>query len=216
MVLAAAVVLDPRYKIRAVEIAYTKIYGKDEGAQRTKQVLDTLRALFEEYKEESSSNLDTPISQAQQNVDSEADGLDPYAIDLDTINASLFVEKSELDLYLEEPLIDRKQEIDILMWWKSLLYRSPSLVRLARDVLSIPITSVASESAFSVGGRILKPTRSSLTSESVEALICTRNWIFGLKEEHQGDVDALTEEMTYLDLNASTSERGSNEPLQVD
>lgn len=80
MVLAAAVVLDPRYKIRAVEIGYTKVYGKDEGAQRTKQVLDTLRALFEEYKEESSSNLDTPISQAQQNVDSEADGLDPYAI----------------------------------------------------------------------------------------------------------------------------------------
>ena len=101
--------------------------------------------------------------------------------DLDITNASLFVEKSELDLYLEEPLIDRKQEIDILMWWKSLLYRSPSLVRLARDVLSIPITSVGSESAFSVGGRILKPTRSSLTSESVEALICTRNWIFGLK-----------------------------------
>ena len=79
LVLAAAVVLDPRYKIRAVEIAYTKIYGKDEGAQRTKQVSDTLRALFEEYKEESSSNLDTRISQVQQNVDSEADGLDPYA-----------------------------------------------------------------------------------------------------------------------------------------
>ncbi|KAJ8425925.1 hypothetical protein Cgig2_023888 [Carnegiea gigantea] len=33
--------------------------------------------------------------------------------------------------------------------------------------------------------------------------------------EDQGDVDALTEEMTYLDLNASTSEGGSNEPLQV-
>ena len=79
LVLAAAVVLDPRYKIRAVEIAYTKIYGKDEGAQRTKQVSDTLRALFEEYKEESSSNLDTRISQVQQNVDLEVDSLDPYA-----------------------------------------------------------------------------------------------------------------------------------------
>ena len=102
--------------------------------------------------------------------------------DLETSNANLFVEKSKLDdLYLEEPLTDRKQDLDILMWWKSLMYRSPSLVKLARDVLSIPITSVASESAFSVGGRILKPTRSSLTPVSVEALICTRNWIFGLK-----------------------------------
>ena len=100
--------------------------------------------------------------------------------DLD-MNASLFVEKSELDLYLEEPLIDRKQVIDILMWWKSLLYHSPSLVKLARNVLSIPITSVALELAFSIRGRILKPTRSSLTPESVEALICTRNYIFGLK-----------------------------------
>ena len=79
LVLAAAVVLDPRYKIRAVEIAYTKIYGKDEGAQRTKQVLDTLRALFEEYKEDNSSNLDTRISQVQQNIDLEVDSLDPYA-----------------------------------------------------------------------------------------------------------------------------------------
>ena len=79
LVLAAAVVLDPRYKIRAVEIAYTKIYGKDEGAERTKQVLDTLRALFEEYKEDNSSNLDTRISEVQQNIDLEVDSLDPYA-----------------------------------------------------------------------------------------------------------------------------------------
>ena len=101
--------------------------------------------------------------------------------DLETSNANIFMEKSELDLYLEEPLTDRKQELDILMWWKSLMYRSPALVKLARDVLSIPIISVALESAFSVGGRILKPPRSSLTPASVEALICTRNWIFGLK-----------------------------------
>ena len=52
--------------------------------------------------------------------------------------------------------MDRKQELDILMWWKSLLYYSPSLVDLARDVLSIPVAPVASESSFSVGGRIFK------------------------------------------------------------
>ncbi|KAJ8435549.1 hypothetical protein Cgig2_015404 [Carnegiea gigantea] len=36
------------------------------------------------------------------------------------------------------------------------------------------------------------------------------------EEEDEGDVDAVTEEMTYLDLNASTSQGGSNEPFQVD
>ena len=48
------------------------------GAQRTKLVLDTMKALFEEYKEESLPNLDTRTSQVQQNVESEANGLDPY------------------------------------------------------------------------------------------------------------------------------------------
>ncbi|KAJ8445428.1 hypothetical protein Cgig2_031241 [Carnegiea gigantea] len=42
-----------------------------------------------------------------------------------------------------------------------------------------------------------------------------RQMLLNASEEDQGDVDALTEEMTYLDLNASTSEGGSNEPLQV-
>jgi len=35
-------------------------------------------------------------------------------------------------------------------------------------------------------------------------------------EEGQGYVDDTTEEMTYLDLNASTSEEDSNEFLEFD
>ncbi|CAN1247309.1 Putative AC9 transposase, partial [Linum grandiflorum] len=45
------------------------------------------------------------------------------------------------------------------------------------DLLVIPITSVASESAFSSGGRLLDPHRSRLNSTTVEALMCTRSWI---------------------------------------
>jgi len=59
----------------------------------------------------------------------------------------------------------RKQEIDTLMWQKSFLYHSSSLVKLASDVLSILITLIVLESAFSVGDRILKPMRCSLTHE---------------------------------------------------
>ena len=66
---------------------------------------------------------------------------------------------------------------DILAWWKVNSSRFPVLSHLARDVLAIPISTVASESAFSTGGRILDPFRSSLTPFMVQALVCTQDWL---------------------------------------
>ncbi|CAN1272645.1 Putative AC transposase [Linum perenne] len=48
---------------------------------------------------------------------------------------------------------------------------------MARDVLAVPISFVASESAFSTGGRVLSNFRSSLTPTIVEALICAEDWL---------------------------------------
>lgn len=90
-------------------------------------------------------------------------------------------QKSQLELYLDEPRVDRKARIDVLTYWKSHQYRYPELACMARDILSVPISTVASESAFSVGGRILDQYRSALRPEVVEALICSRDWLFGSK-----------------------------------
>ncbi|GFS36432.1 hypothetical protein Acr_00g0045900 [Actinidia rufa] len=58
-----------------------------------------------------------------------------------------------------------------------ILQKYPALSQLARDVLAMPISTVASESTFSTGGRILDPFRSSLSPMMVEVLICAQNWL---------------------------------------
>jgi len=44
-------------------------------------------------------------------------------------------------------------------------------------VLAIPVSIVVSEAAFSTGGRILDPFRSSLSPSIVQALVCCQNWL---------------------------------------
>jgi len=64
---------------------------------------------------------------------------------------------------------------DILSWWKTHSTKYPILCRLARDVLAIPASTVASESAFSAGGRVVDKYRSRLDPQVVEALICSKD-----------------------------------------
>ena len=82
-------------------------------------------------------------------------------------------------MYLEEPLIPRATNINILYHWKTNAMRYPILSKMARDILAIPISTVASESAFSTGGRVLDCYRSSLKPDTAEAIICLKDWTFG-------------------------------------
>lgn len=82
-------------------------------------------------------------------------------------------------MYLESQRLDRKISLDVLQFWKNNSKTSPIISSMAKDILAIPITTVASESTFSMGGRILNKWRSSLLSKNVDALVTTRNWLYG-------------------------------------
>jgi len=115
--------------------------------------------------------------------------------------------KSELDTYLEEE--DKTTpDFDILMWWKVNRSRYLILSEIARDLLAVPVSTVASESAFSAGGRCLSPHRSRLYPSTVEALMCTQNWIWaqlkGIKFSsllHLFDFDSIFFYFTSFFLN---------------
>ncbi|KAG5514706.1 hypothetical protein RHGRI_035933 [Rhododendron griersonianum] len=78
--------------------------------------------------------------------------------------------KSQLDIYLEESRLNRREHenLNVLGFWKEQCHRFPELSLMACDILIIPITTVASESAFSIGGRILGKYRSSLLPQNAE------------------------------------------------
>ena len=75
--------------------------------------------------------------------------------------------------------------------------RFPTLSKIARDVLAIPVSTVASESAFSTRGRVLDQYRSSLTPKIVQALVCTQDWI--RRSSSQEDIKKIEEQIQELD-----------------
>lgn len=54
---------------------------------------------------------------------------------------------------------------------------------MARDILAIPVTTVASESTFSWRRRIIDDIHSSLTTDAVEALRCAKGWLPSLNNQ---------------------------------
>ncbi|KAL0342735.1 UNVERIFIED_CONTAM: putative AC transposase [Sesamum calycinum] len=82
-------------------------------------------------------------------------------------------------LYFGETLVDRNQFLDlnVLDYWRGSSARYPELALMARDVLSIPIATVAFESAFSHGGRIIGKFCSSILPTNAEAILCGRDWL---------------------------------------
>ena len=57
----------------------------------------------------------------------------------------------KFDHFIDEGVLKRSEVLDILAWWKSNSLKYSTLQRIARDILVIPVTTVASESLTLVG-----------------------------------------------------------------
>jgi len=87
------------------------------------------------------------------------------------------VESNELERYIAEPLLKIVGGFDILAWWKNKREQYPILLQIVRDIMAIQVSTAASETAFSVVGRVVDPYRSRLDPEMVQALICIKDWV---------------------------------------
>lgn len=194
LLMAIASVLDPRCKFHSVCICFPKIYkSKEVSDENIKKVRRSLELLYDEYValclEESYSSPDVNLdcdnpSSSQTNVKN-GTGIEEM---LQTIQEQEAVSstKSELQDYLDQGVVPNSKSFSALDWWKNNSMKYTILSKMAADILAIPISTVASESTFSAGGRVIDEFRSRLNEESVEALICGGDWFrhkYGVKNK---------------------------------
>ena len=93
-------------------------------------------------------------------------------------NGSPSSSTAELNMYLQEATIAvDSTSFDILNFWKVNALGFPTLAVLANTILMVPMTSISSELAFLMSGRILSNYQSQLKQDSLKALVCGQDWI---------------------------------------
>lgn len=198
LLISLAAILDPRNKIKFIDFAFGQIYSSDNAIRHLNEVRDCLYKLFEEYLSSHKSKIADGKSQSESQSQSSkftgsGKGKSRGRAQFDSMMRIVDIlptEKSELDVYLEERVFFHDEEIDppfdALGWWREHTLKFPILSKMACDILSIPITTVASESAFSAGGRVIEPHRASLGTDTVQVLLCGADWyraFYGLKKK---------------------------------
>ncbi|KAM1714689.1 hypothetical protein ACFX12_025264 [Malus domestica] len=192
LVLAIAVIMDPRFKMKHVESTFSEIYG--ENAETWIRIVDGgIHDLFLEYMMQMLTLPEIPIEEgndgimktelpeipSQEILLSSADGLQDFDFFMPDITGGQQM-KSELDQYLEEEeflLVDGVEDFDVLGWWRLNRHKYPTLSRMASDILSIPVSTVAPDSVFDTEIKRMDSYRTSLGTATLEALICAKDWI---------------------------------------
>ncbi|RAL45972.1 hypothetical protein DM860_006126 [Cuscuta australis] len=115
---------------------------------------------------------------------------------------------NELAMYQGVPCDydDDDVDFDVLGWWKRNEHTFPCLGMLARQVLSVPVSTVAVEREFSAGGNILTDYRSCLNAESLETLVCNQDWLLARRRAQESSYQLESE---YY-MNATTDRSPSS------
>ncbi|XP_025703409.1 zinc finger BED domain-containing protein RICESLEEPER 2-like [Arachis hypogaea] len=198
MVMSLACVLDPRCKLHVIKFCFPLIYKPEHmAAENIEKVKNTLQEMYDEYAEKYhgetiTNGVNTNNLVASSNVvSSEFSGIDEM-LNIVREKEAIHLTKSELEVYLDESAYipeGNSKSFNALEWWKNNSLKFKVLSKMAADILAIPVSTVALESSFSAGGRIIDEYRSRLNQESIEALICGRDWLrnkYGLKKKPKG------------------------------
>jgi hypothetical protein len=169
------VILDLQFKLEYLEFRFRTVFEND-ATWMVNKIKNVFQGLFKEYLK-SNENVVDPMSKGG---DVEMSVIDHYPLaswdQHVTCSARSTNEASlELETYLKKVPIRQSDQFNILAWWQMNLAEYPTLSRMARDILVVPASTIASESAFNTGSRIISYFRCRLTPATDEALVCLQD-----------------------------------------
>ncbi|GJS65366.1 zinc finger BED domain-containing protein RICESLEEPER 2-like protein [Tanacetum coccineum] len=195
-----AFILDPRNKYEFLDVIVDDHYGREGISvveKKKEYIKGKMKLLYEEYVRihapSSTSSSTLGKRPRSTNTSHELDHGDMLRRRMKTAPSSSS-STSELVKYNGECCepFDKNVHFDILLWWKVNSARFPILSLMARDLLAVPISTVASESVFSTSGRVLDSFRSSLGDKTIECLVCAQDWLrISLNPEKIEDMDTI-------------------------
>ncbi|XP_074301063.1 zinc finger BED domain-containing protein RICESLEEPER 2-like [Silene latifolia] len=210
MLIYMGVILDPNFKFLGLQLALHGMYEKDDAEVLARKIKQFAYDFFAEYR-----RIYAPVTPQSEDPDMSTSiptsGGGSLAL-MKSISEQVKIKmrgfggdsstgfvRTELDRYLDEQK-GEDEPSNILDWWKLNEPRFPVLARIARDVLAMPISTVALESSFSAGGRTLDRFRSSLTPKTVQGLICAKDWIRAEIRKSNVDVEESLEDLEKLEI----------------
>ncbi|KAK1367544.1 hypothetical protein POM88_033636 [Heracleum sosnowskyi] len=159
--------MDPQFKMMLQTFCFHALYPMDDESEKNLTYLkNSLNELYQEYcKEDREREFNIERNLSSQVSSSDANFTNEQSETLQGMNDyESFIRESG---GIVEPM---KSELE--------------------EYLSIPIITVAYESTFSAGGRVIEPHCSCLKPETVEMLLCGADWVrelYGLKKSKQND-----------------------------
>nr|KAJ0197142.1 hypothetical protein LSAT_V11C700359350 [Lactuca sativa] len=181
-IMGMTAVLDPQYKLKFVELLLPVLYGEEKAKIEFQNLEAFVQTLFQEYESSNASKKRKSESVYGGSVPGSSSfgssissghrvGFKKLLSDIASITRDDDESggMNELDNYLKEKLLPKDMELDLLAWWKT--------NGIAKDILAIPVSTVASESTFSTSGRLVSPHRSRLHPKTLETLMCAQSWL---------------------------------------
>nr|KAJ0223516.1 hypothetical protein LSAT_V11C200078560 [Lactuca sativa] len=148
-VMSVAIVLDPMYKLKLTNYLFPKLYGEDQEVGLCKYCIKRNMMINEELL----GNENVQPTSLRERLDFE-----------NMLSKDDGFEKTDLGDYIAEKSLLNEEGFDILTWWK--------------DVLAIPISTVASETTFSMSGNKVTKQCNRLKPEIVGTLMCSQSWLW--------------------------------------